>query len=67
MFHYFDTIRCDGCGAEIFLAPVIQSERNYCCEDCAAGRPCQCAERQTGDDERRAPLASSSIETRLQE
>jgi hypothetical protein len=63
MFHYPDTIRCDGCGAELLLAPVIQGERSYCCEDCAAGRPCPCAERQDRDDERRARPGGSSIET----
>jgi hypothetical protein len=65
MVHYSDMLRCDGCGAEILLAPVIQGERKYCCEDCAAGRPCQCAERQDRDDGRRASLAGGSIETRL--
>jgi hypothetical protein len=65
MVHILDSIRCDGCGVEIFLAPVIQGERHYCCEDCAAGRPCQCGKRQDRDDERRTQLGSSSSATTL--
>jgi hypothetical protein len=34
---------CDRCGAEIVLAPVIRGKMTYCCEDCAAGKACDCA------------------------
>jgi hypothetical protein len=38
-----DTLFCDGCGAEISGAPVVQSKQYYCCERCAEGQPCDCA------------------------
>jgi hypothetical protein len=60
MSHSSDTVRCDGCGAEIFLAPVMHDERIYCCEDCANDRPCHCAERQEDEDERRTSAESGS-------
>lgn len=66
MFHYPDTIRCDGCGAEILLTPVVEGERKYCCEDCAQGRPCLCVEPQDRDDERRAQTTTGSSGTSLQ-
>jgi hypothetical protein len=33
---------CEGCGAEISGAPVLQDGRQYCCQDCAEGRECEC-------------------------
>ncbi len=57
MTHSPDTLRCDGCGAEIYLAPISKDACIYCCDDCAHGRPCLCAERQERDDERRTPSA----------
>ena len=63
MTNYPDTVQCDGCGAEVFLAPVMRGERIYCCEDCANNRPCHCAERQEDDEDRRAPAGSDSAET----
>jgi hypothetical protein len=33
---------CDGCGVEITWTPVVVNQRQFCCQDCAAGRPCQC-------------------------
>lgn len=55
-------VHCDGCGVEITWSPVVvrtatgqiqlrQSE--YCCADCADGRPCRCSERMEFDDETR--------------
>jgi hypothetical protein len=34
---------CDGCGAEIVGSPVMRGNRRHCCQDCAEGRPCDCA------------------------
>jgi hypothetical protein len=51
---------CDGCGVEITWSPVVlqgaktaahQRAGQYCCVDCADGRPCQCGERMEFDDE----------------
>ncbi len=56
---------CDGCGVEITWAPVLVKRTGegatalvhkplvYCCELCAQGLPCTCAERMELDDERR--------------
>ncbi len=53
---------CDGCGVEISWAPVIVTPAQadpaarrgeFCCHDCAEGRPCKCAERMDFDDDRR--------------
>lgn len=53
---------CDGCGAEITWSPVIiqppssaghARPSEFCCHDCADGRPCRCGERQEFDDETR--------------
>jgi hypothetical protein len=55
-------IFCDRCGAEITWAPYIVSpirpdqhvrQGEYCCQDCAEGRLCKCAERMDFEDERR--------------
>ncbi|HLF90461.1 MAG TPA: hypothetical protein VI451_16045 [Anaerolineales bacterium] len=46
------TIFCDGCGVEIFWGPVVKGNKQYCCQDCLAGRPCQCGERQEMEDDR---------------
>jgi hypothetical protein len=54
-----DIIRCDGCGVELFWAPVIAGQRRYCCQDCAEDRPCDCGERQDLEDDRRSPGAPS--------
>ncbi|HEY9089241.1 MAG TPA: hypothetical protein VIO36_13815 [Anaerolineaceae bacterium] len=47
-----DTLWCDGCGVEILGAPVRLHHRSYCCEDCAHGRACDCAD-LLNEDERR--------------
>ena len=60
MSHSSDIVRCDGCGAEIFLAPVMRGERIYCCEDCADDRPCHCADQQEYGEERRTSAESDS-------
>jgi hypothetical protein len=54
---------CDGCGAEITWAPVLRDERDYCCEDCAEGRPCRCGERMELPDERRARSGPDFIDS----
>jgi len=38
-----DVLYCSGCGAEIPGAPVVLDNQDYCCRDCAEGRPCDCA------------------------
>lgn len=59
-----DTVFCDGCGVEIPLAPVIKNEQEYCCEDCAQGYECTCAEQMeieeptTNDRSRNLPAGS---------
>ncbi len=43
---------CYGCGAEITLAAVLHNKHLYCCQDCAEGRSCDCAEQmQPGEDQ----------------
>lgn len=37
-----NAVVCDGCGVEITWAPLLVKGRQYCCQDCAEGRPCQC-------------------------
>jgi hypothetical protein len=53
MSRYLNTIWCDGCGAEITWSPVIKDHRDFCCDDCSSGLPCECGARQDWDDERR--------------
>jgi hypothetical protein len=54
-FHF-----CDGCGVEITWTPFVVRAKGgsragrtdqYCCADCADGRPCRCGERMEFDDE----------------
>lgn len=54
MSHDLETKLCAGCGAEILLAPVIQGDREYCCEDCLNALPCECAKQQEWAAEQRA-------------
>ena len=49
-----NTIRCDGCGAEITLSPVIRNHQEYCCVDCADGLKCSCAERMEFESRERS-------------
>jgi hypothetical protein len=54
---------CDNCGVEITWSPVIETgiesstgkfyKREYCCQDCFEGRPCNCGERMEMEEERR--------------
>lgn len=37
-----NVVVCDGCGVEITWAPVVVKQRQFCCQDCAEGRLCQC-------------------------
>jgi hypothetical protein len=50
-----ETIWCTGCGVEISWGPFYVYQRPYCCEECAHGLPCQCAERMELDDDLRIP------------
>lgn len=43
MSQFEGTIRCDGCGVEILLSPIIKAQQTYCCPDCANGLECDCA------------------------
>jgi hypothetical protein len=54
-----ETVWCDGCGVEISWGPVVVSDRKYCCQDCAAGLPCDCGTRLEFEDERRSSQDSS--------
>lgn len=66
-----ETIFCDGCGVEITWSPVVvkvarpgwqvlpQRPLRYCCQACADGFPCNCAERMELDDERRGSSISN--------
>ena len=53
---------CYGCGAEIILTPIFHHKHLYCCQDCAEGRACDCAERmQLGEDQRSHKLSPESV------
>jgi endogenous inhibitor of DNA gyrase (YacG/DUF329 family) len=54
MFEHTPIVFCDGCGAEIAWMPVIVEHRNFCCADCAEGRPCSCGVQAEWEDERRS-------------
>ena len=47
-----NVVWCDGCGVEITWAPLIDQQRDYCCEECYQGLPCHCAERLEVEEER---------------
>jgi hypothetical protein len=48
-----DTVWCDGCGVEILWSPLIVDHRDYCCEDCRDGLPCECGDRMEAEERRR--------------
>ena len=60
MSKFEDSIICDGCGAEIRWSPITRLGRNYCCEDCSNGLPCDCATRQDQDEEGYSTASSTS-------
>jgi len=45
---------CANCGVEITWAPVTVGDRHYCCEDCLAGKTCECGARLESDEDRRS-------------
>lgn len=49
-----ESVFCDGCGVEILVAPVARDSQVYCCDDCAEGYECKCAETVEIEDPRRA-------------
>lgn len=63
MSDFTGMVYCDGCGVEFTWSPIlvkrpgkaalVQKPLHYCCEICAEGAPCTCAERMELDDERR--------------
>lgn len=55
-----DTLWCDGCGAEIYWAPVVVNRKHYCCQDCAEGRECACGTMIELDDERRTGVEQAA-------
>ena len=55
------TIFCSGCGVEITWAPIIKGERRFCCQDCLAGKGCECGARQDLDDDGRGQRAIPTI------
>ena len=46
-----DTLWCDGCGTEILWNPYTIRQQDFCCQDCAAGIKCKCAEIMNWDEE----------------
>jgi hypothetical protein len=64
MVKIYEILFCDGCGVEILLAPVVQEQREYCCEDCAQVLPCHCGERLELDEQRRASTGIPDITAR---
>ena len=48
-----NTLWCDGCGAEILWSPTLANGQEFCCQNCALGINCHCAERQEWEDEYR--------------
>lgn len=44
------TTRCDGCGVEILLSPVLVDQHHYCCMDCASGLFCDCAKQAESEE-----------------
>lgn len=56
-----EAVWCDGCGVEISWGPVVVGDRKYCCQDCAAGWPCDCGTRLEIEDERRSSQNSSPL------
>ncbi len=65
------TLFCDRCGAEITWAPYLVQPApgdppqtrigEYCCQDCAEGRPCHCADRMELDDDRRSSAGPTGL------
>lgn len=60
MIQYQETIWCDGCGVEIYWAPIIVNNRKYCCEACLNGHVCRCGEHLELDEERRTSTTQSA-------
>jgi hypothetical protein len=56
------TIRCDGCGVEILLSPVVVGLQHFCCQDCASGMECVCAKHVEDEFEPGRTLYSSKLE-----
>lgn len=54
------TLRCDGCGVEIPLSPVVIGQYYYCCQDCAHGLSCDCAELLETDHTKRTRATYTS-------
>lgn len=46
-----ETVRCDGCGVEILVAPVIVAGFYYCCQDCRDGLECECSKHFEVDED----------------
>lgn len=55
-----DTIFCDGCGIELYMAPVMVGQKYYCCKDCSECRECDCGARQEFEDERRESTSAGA-------
>jgi len=60
-----DIVYCDGCGVEITWAAVVKGGRDYCCEDCLNGIPCDCGERMEIEDNRREQNWHISLSNQL--
>lgn len=53
-----ETVWCDGCGVEILWSPIEETGRDFCCEECRRGWPCECGDRLE-EEERRARSGST--------
>jgi hypothetical protein len=51
MILHSDLVWCTGCGLEISWGPFYKDKLPYCCEDCAHGLPCHCAEHLELDED----------------
>ncbi len=60
MSEFEGTLRCDGCGVEISLSPIVVGQYHYCCKDCAQGLVCDCATLQDLDETEREKTAGST-------
>ncbi len=49
-----EVLHCNGCGAEIYLTPIIHDDQIYCCQDCVAGFQCDCGKTFLDDDLRQS-------------
>jgi hypothetical protein len=74
MVYIEGVVFCDGCGVEVAWSPVVvktllpgsnllsQRPLRYCCQTCADGLPCVCAERMELEDDRRSSSTAQGLD-----